>query len=246
MFDKLDLVVSYYKRQKPERHEIIYKRFEEAVDTYIRNSFLKADGFGEVAFCWQWQLLVQEMGDSFKFLEVGVYKGRILALIQLYAGKMNKSVEIYGVTPLTTLGDKYSHYDSVDYVKAIEANFATMNVKLDNTTIIKGLSTDSKVKTCASNFGPFDIIYIDGGHDYKTVCSDIDNYIPMLKKGGYLVLDDASLLLEKPYGQFIGHMDVCNAIKDKLDSRADFTHLFAVGHNRVWKQGKHVKFSEVK
>jgi Methyltransferase domain len=243
MFDKLDMVVAYYKRQKPDRHEVIYKRFEAEVEPPVREVFEKAKGFGEVAFCWQWRLLVQEMTNEFKFLEVGVYKGRILALIQLYAQQMNKSVKLYGVTPLSTIGDKYSGYDNVDYADAIEANFATMNVGVENAAIIKGLSTDKKVQRCAAAEGPYDIIYIDGGHDYETVCSDIDAYILMLKKGGYLVLDDASLLLENPYGQFLGHGDVCRAIRDKLDSRNDFTHLFACGHNRVWKQGKRVSFS---
>ena len=68
----------------------------------------------------------------------------------------------------------------------------------------------------------------------------------MLKKGGYLVLDDASLFLENPFGRFLGHEDVCRAIKDTLDARTDLTHLFAVGHNRVWKNSKRVTFSEVK
>lgn len=246
MFATLENVCSYYRRQKPDRHEIIYKRFEANIDQELATKFNKADGFGELAFCWNWRLLVQEMSDSFKFLEVGVYKGRVLALIQLYATELNKNASLYGVTPLASIGDKYSQYDAVNYVQAIETNFATMGSSLENTTIIKGLSTDLKVQTCASGYGPYDIIYIDGGHDYETVCKDIEAFLPMLKKGGYLVLDDASLFLENPFGRFLGHEDVCRAIKDTLDARTDLTHLFAVGHNRVWKNSKRVTFSEVK
>ena len=246
MFDTLENVCTYYRREKLDRHEIIYKRFEANITPELAAKFNKAEGFGEVAFCWNWHLLVQEMPTDFKFLEVGVYKARVLALIQLYATEFNKNAALYGVTPLASVGDKYSKYDEVNYTQAIEANFATMDSTLENTTIIKGLSTDPKVQTCASGAGPFDIIYIDGGHDYETVCKDIEAYLPMLKKGGYLVLDDASLFLENPYGRFLGHEDVCRAIKDTIDSRTDMTHLYAVGHNRVWKQGKRVTFSEVK
>jgi hypothetical protein len=56
----------------------------------------------------------------------------------------------------------------------------------------------------------------------------------MLKKGGYLIMDDASLLLENPYGQFLGHADVCRAIKEKIENNTGLAHLYAVGHNRVW------------
>jgi hypothetical protein len=243
MFDTVDNAATYYRRGKSDRHEVIYKRFDENVDAATRADFEKADGFGEVAFCWNWELLVKAMPVEFSFLEVGVYKGRVLALIQRLADKMGKKVTLYGVSPLTALGDKYSKYPSVEYVDAIEANFATMKATLDNCAIIKGLSTDAVVQNCVSGRGPFDIIYIDGGHDYDTVCKDIDFYTGVLKKNGFLVLDDASLYLENPYGRFLGHDDVCRAIKDKLDSRTDFTHLFAVGHNRVWKQGKRVTFS---
>jgi hypothetical protein len=50
-------------------------------------------------------------------------------------------------------------------------------------------------------------------------------------------MDDASLFLEKPYGQFLGHKDVCQAIKDTIDdSLFNLKHIFAVGHNRVWRK----------
>ena len=243
MFDDIDNVTTYYGRGKPDRHEVIYKRFESNVDADTATAFEKADGFGELAFCWNWWLLVKEMPAEFTFLEVGVYKGRVLALIQRYAAAQNKKATIYGVTPLTTLGDKYSNYANVDYAAAIESNFKILGATLENTAVIKGLSTDEHVKVCAAEKGPFDIIYIDGGHDYDVVCADIDAYSKMLKKNGFLVLDDASLYLEKPFGRFLGHEDVSRAIKDKIDSRNDFFHLYAVGHNRVWKHCKRVTFS---
>lgn len=243
MFDTLDNVATYYGREKSDRHEVIYTRFEANVDSDTAMAFEKADGFGELAFCWNWWLLVLAMPTEFSFLEVGVYKGRVLALVQRYATAQNKKVTLYGVSPLTNLGDKYSHYANVNYAEEIEKNFKIMNASITNTAVIRGLSTDSDVQKCAANLGPFDIVYIDGGHDYDIVCKDIDAYTPMVKKNGYLVMDDASLYLNNPFGRFLGHDDVCRAIKDKLDSRADFSHLYAVGHNRVWKHCKRVTFS---
>jgi predicted O-methyltransferase YrrM len=147
---------------------------------------------------------------------------------------MKKSCEIYGITPLNNLGDKYSSYDDENYSYSIFMNLNKMGVQIDNINIIKGLSTDLEALNEASASGPYDIIYIDGCHDYNIVCKDIQNYLPMLKSGGYLVMDDSSLFLEKPYGRFLGHKDVCQAIKDTIDGRPDLKHILAVGHNRVW------------
>jgi hypothetical protein len=65
---------------------------------------------------------------------------------------------------------------------------------------------------------------------------DIENYVGMLKIGGILVMDDASLYLESPAGMFKGHPDVGAAIRDRLDTNLAMKHLFAVGHNRVWRK----------
>jgi hypothetical protein len=58
----------------------------------------------------------------------------------------------------------------------------------------------------------------------------------MLKVGGYLVLDDASSLLKGAYGQFLGHADVARAIQTVLDKDDRYLHVYAVGHNRMWKK----------
>jgi hypothetical protein len=237
MFDTLQSVVDYYSGGAADRHEVIYKAFDENVRARsepLFKAFNAGEGFGEDAFCWNWELLISAMPVAFKFLEIGVYKGRTLGVVQLLSTAFNKSCEIYGISPLTNKGDKYSQYGDEDYSYALLLNLNKMGSSIEDINIIKGLSTDAAVKDEALSAGPYDIIYIDGCHDYEVVCADIDNYLPMLKPGGYLVMDDASLLLDKPYGRFLGHADVCRAIKDKIDGRLDMTHLFAVGHNRVW------------
>jgi hypothetical protein len=237
MFDTLEEVMVFYKTNNPEKHAVIYKEFDKNVyekNPNISKAFLKADGFGEHAFCWNWHLLISVMPDAFKFLEIGVYKGRVLGTIHLLARQMKKNCEIYGVTPLTNLGDKYSRYDNENYSFTLFNNLSLMNATVDNINIIKGLSTEKNIISEAQDNAQYDIIYIDGSHNYEDVCHDILNYVPMLKIGGYLVMDDASLFLEKPAGQFFGHEDVCRAIRDKIDGRSDLKHIFAVGHNRVW------------
>jgi hypothetical protein len=35
-----------------------------------------------------------------------------------------------------------------------------------------------------------DLIYIDGSHEYEDVISDIDSYLPLVRKGGIFFGDD--------------------------------------------------------
>ena len=230
----------YYQHMNEGTHKQIYDIFKHNADNYrggiLNKQFESSPGFGELAFSWHWYLLVNEMSSNFKFLEIGVYKGRVLALIQLLSNILNKNVQIWGVTPLSVDGDKYSNYDNDDYLKAIKFSFTNSSVSFENTQIIKGFSQNDDVINQAKENALYDIIFIDGCHDYEVVCLDIKNYSKMLKSGGFLVLDDASLYVPNSYGQFLGHPDVGKAIADSLDNNPEFVHLYAVGHNRAWRK----------
>jgi hypothetical protein len=212
---------------------LIYYEYNNGI---LSTQFFNTEGFGEIPFFWNWFLLVNKMPNNFKFLEIGVYKGKVLAFIQFLSNLLNKNVQIYGVTPLDNIGDKYSVYDNEDYLQAIKNTFSISNLSFNNTKIIRGFSQDNEIIEKVKQNEMFDIIFIDGCHDYEIVCLDIENYSKMLKIGGYLVLDDASSLLEDAYGEFIGHYDVGKAINDVLSNYNNFLHLYAVGHNRVWKK----------
>jgi len=236
MFDTLEEVVAFYAKGGVDVHKDVYNTFHSNVTDSVRTAFNKADGFGEDAFCWNWKLLVDAMPPTFSCLEIGVYKARTLALIDMYSKACSKKAMLYGITPLTNAADKYSQYPNEDYEQAILSNFTKMGASIENMSILQGYSTDNSILATAKTLEPFDILFIDGCHDYDVVCKDIVNYIPMLNVGGYLVMDDASLFLKNPFGRFLGHEDVARAIRDKIDSDTRLTHMYAVGHNRVWKK----------
>jgi hypothetical protein len=104
--------------------------------------------------------------------------------------------------------------------------------------IINGLSTDETVKNKVREKGLFDLIYIDGGHDYDCVVSDIKLMYEVSKNGSYVVFDDSSCYKNLSNDKFKGHIDVCNAIKDNLENNDQFVELICVGHNRVFKRIK--------
>ena len=136
-------------------------------------------------------------------------------------------------------GDKFSTYEVVNYSKIITDLFKHFNLDFDiQKNIINGLSTDNSVKNKIKKNGPYDLIYIDGGHDYDCVVSDIKLMIDVSKKGSYVVFDDSSCYKNLSKDKFKGHIDVCNAIKDNLENNNHFVELICVGHNRVFKRIK--------
>lgn len=196
-----------------------------------------SSGYGEDAFRYLWLHLVNQMPDKFNFLEIGVYKGSVLSLIELLADIFGMSKEIYGVSPLDNSGDKYSNYLEQDYSAAINQLYSDLQLDISDTKIIKGYSTDPLIKHKIINMELFDMIYIDGSHDYEDVLSDIELAHKCLKIQGLLVLDDASSRINLgPSPEFYGHEDVARAIDDVLINDQNYVHLFALGHNRVFKK----------
>jgi hypothetical protein len=232
------LVDIYNMIPKHERNKFMYEMFESHVkkDEELLSSFEKCEGFGETPFSYNWKLLVDEMPNNFKFLEIGVYKGRVCAQVSMLAKRLGKEHSIFGITPLSTSGDKYSRYENDDFKAAIYKSFDTCKADKSKLTILHGFSQDPSIITEASKHAQYDIIFIDGCHDYEVVCQDIKNYLPLLKSGGYLVMDDCAKFIEHPYGRFHGHPDVSRATQELLDNNKDLTYYFAIGHNRLWRK----------
>lgn len=220
------------------RYKIIYDNFKKNVEENkeLMDSFWSCEGCGELSFTWSWKILVDSLPDNFKFLEIGVYQGRVLSQVGMLAKNINKKCIILGVTPLSTSGDKYSNYKKANYLKIIQQNFKKLNNTIDNLKIIKGYSQDKDIIECVKMQEKYNMIFIDGSHDYEDVVHDILTYSKLLLIGGYLVMDDSSLYLNDSYGQFKGHPDVSKACKDYLENNPDFEELYAVGHNRVWRK----------
>jgi Methyltransferase domain len=230
-------------RDEASIHQQIYDACERAMamDSRLRAHREHVErnelGFGDRASYWLWKLIIDAMPAHFKCLEIGVYKGQVTSLLAMLAMTAGKIAESLAVTPLGGFGDKYSHYEDADYLAAIRSIEAWSGINVaSRARIIRGFSDDDGVKRQCREVAPFDLVYIDGCHDYHVITSDIITYSEMLQPGGLLVIDDASAGLDLPAGIWPGHADVGRAVREIFEPMRGFTRIVAVGQLLVWRK----------
>jgi len=191
-------------------------------------------GFGEDAFHAMWWLLLREFRPRY-CLEIGVYRGQVISLWALIAKLIDFPCEVNGISPFTAAGDSVSSYPrSIDYRADTLRSFKRF--RLPDPTLITALSTDSSaVKHVSAR--SWNLIYIDGSHDYEVALADYTLCRPHLAPGGLLVLDDSSLGTDfhPPLFSFAGHPGP-SRVAAEVATR-DLRLLGAVGHNNVFRNG---------
>jgi len=239
-------------------------RFTAAVDAdyelLAHRLFIEkhAYGMGERCFHWMWKLIVDQMPREFSFLEIGVYKGQVLSLVRLLANRSDRKADVVGVTMLSDFAGvtgKFTKYPDEDYRKYITDLHDRFALK--QPCLIVGDSTNPDIQEMAAGISfemltgdvilttdwpepmeakPYDIVYIDGCHEYDYVVKDLLFYAKLIKVGGLLVVDDASNYLKQPFGFFQGIEDVSRAVRTVIETDPQWEHLLAVVHNRVWRR----------
>jgi len=215
-----ELVKDYTDKVNADKELKAYRDFIEA------NAF----GFGERCFLWMWNDIVARLPQEFTFMEIGVFRGQILALVSLLAERHGKKVRRIGITPLDTSD---GHWES-DYEADIIRLHDVFNIKDDYELIRLDSTNPNAIKLASQN--PPDVLYIDGGHTYEVVKSDLTHYIPILKVGGTLVIDDCNNAIPMPWGYFQGIQSVSLAVDEVLPREGSteyWKHELNLVHNRV-------------
>jgi hypothetical protein len=187
-------------------------------------------GFGERCFLWMWNDIVARMPQEFTFMEIGVFRGQILGLVKLLAERQGKKVRRIGITPLDTTD---GHWES-DYEADIKKLHDTFNIANDYELITLDSTNPEAINLASQN--PPDVLYIDGGHTYEVVKSDLTHYLPILKVGGTLVIDDCNNAIPMPWGYFQGIQSVSLAVDEVLPKEGSteyWKHELNLVHNRV-------------
>lgn len=197
--------------------------------------YFKTDfrGFGEDAFHAMWYFIFKEFSPK-KALEIGIYRGQVISLWGLLSEKLNINSDISGISPFSPAGDQVSVYlKNINYYEDVIKNYNYFNEK--SAQLFKGYSTDKEmIEKIESE--KWDLIYIDGNHDYEIVKKDFEICSNSLNKNGLIVLDDSSLYTEfKPKSYATAGHPGPSKIAQEIDL-SNFEEILAVGHNRVFKK----------
>jgi len=190
-------------------------------------------GFGEDAFHAMWYLLFQEFRPR-QALEIGVYRGQVVTLWKLLSRHLDFHCEVGGVSPFTAAGDSVSCYaDQVDYFEDLQLNHRYFGLPMP--TVCRQLSTAPEAKEFIARRA-WDIMYIDGNHDYEIARQDWAACSQALAPKGIIVLDDAALHTDYHPPRFAtaGHPGPSRLAQEIPAGR--FREIFAAGHNRVFQR----------
>jgi hypothetical protein len=195
-----------------------------------RKYFVDGRGFGEDAFHAMWYYIFKNYRPQ-NVLEIGIYRGQTLSLFQLLSDHFNIGSNVVGISPLTAAGDSKSNYIELDYEKDILVNFDKFNLK--HPKLVKSFSNHGPARYEIKS-STWDLIYIDGCHDYDIVLVDYYNCVDALNQQGILVLDDSSLYEDFNYpGSFKGHEGPSKVVRDFIQPELD--NFLAVGHNNCFR-----------
>lgn len=141
-------------------------------------------GFGEDAFHVMWWMLFREARPG-HFLEIGVYRGQTSSLASVLQRMLAIEGAVVGISPFSPSGDAVSRYPTdVDYLRDTKANFSAFD--LPQPEFVQAFSTD-KAATDRIRKQAWDIISIDGNHDYEIAKADWNVCREAVRQGGSVV-----------------------------------------------------------
>jgi len=224
--------------------------------SYVRCNHL---GFGEPAFDAMWASLLvaasKKLGKV-RALEIGVYKGQMLALWLKIAEALNLEIEVHAITPLEgnprpwggrfihrmrrKLSRKYREQDDVgnfqpdeDYEACIRELFTHYQLDFSKLCLHRGYSTDPEIMERLGD-SEYEIIFVDGDHSEAGARHDFRTYGPKVVPGGWLVADDAGFGLPGNDHLPKGYEAVAAALVEL--EPFGFENVLNVWHQRVFQR----------
>ncbi len=220
---------AYYKRAFQDFHHTLPDEIKGHRNYYR----LERRGFGEDAFHTMWWRLMNRFKPA-QFLEIGVYRGQVISLVSLIAKHYHLDCHVTGISPFSSAGDSVSRYmNEIDYQTDTLAHFK--HFQLTEPRLLKAYSTDPEAIELIES-QEWDMIYIDGNHDYDVVVKDWAVCSKALKPGGLIILDDSGLNTSYTPLLFAtaGHPGP-SKLASEIDSN-DFKEILQMGHNRVFQK----------
>ena len=194
--------------------------------------YFSTRGFGEDPFHAMWYYLFEQYKPK-SILEIGVFRGQTISLFSLLGRHFKLDTHVVGVGPLFDANDSVSVFPSdINYEEDIKENYKYF--KLGEPNLVKSFSERKEArKTIKSR--KWDMIYIDGNHDWPYVLADYCNCAEALSENGIMIIDDSSLHEDynPPPGMFKGHVGPSYILEDFAKKEMEL--FLTVGHNNCLK-----------
>ena len=95
---------------------------------------------------------------------------------------------------VNTVLNKFFNFEQIVAVDNFTADISSTdlmaNLRRKNLTLICGNSDKKETLRIIKKFQPFDLIFVDGSHEYTTAKKDLSNYCTMLSDHGILAVHD--------------------------------------------------------
>ncbi|HEX2071346.1 MAG TPA: class I SAM-dependent methyltransferase [Thermoleophilaceae bacterium] len=139
--------------------------------------------------------------DLERVVEIGVYRGRLLLPLGLLMRRLGRG-EAIGIDPYSATAAAQSdpHGRSID-LAAWAAGVDWNGIHEDVLMRIEALGLDrhcrivrKRSEEAAPDFSAasIDVLHVDGNHDRAAVERDVALYLPKVRPGGFVVMDDAA------------------------------------------------------
>jgi hypothetical protein len=160
----------------------------------IRRHWYEIDGW----FTWRaaQEEAVDHFADGSRFVEVGTYLGRSLCSLGEVVERSGKRIAIIGVDTCRGSGpegrrNKDFHVDAVregggSFAGTLHRNVLDCGFGDKIQLVISDSVSAARLFSDAS----LDWVHLDARHDYASVQSDIEAWLPRIRKGGWLSGDD--------------------------------------------------------
>lgn len=153
--------------------------------------------YGEIHGWFDYQevydIAIGTASDGARFVEVGAWKGRSAAYAGVEIINSGKKITLHVIDHFLGSEDhrdsSSKHFEPLTCVEDGLYKLCKENLKPVR-KVVKIVRMDSLDAVSLYDDASLDFVFIDGSHDYDSVCKDIDAWLPKVKPNGILAGHD--------------------------------------------------------